>query len=110
MSDPWAGEPRPTGDSRSDDRAAEGIRHLQAAALEAIAATRAFLDIAEDLVKDPGHIKVAADVAADFLGPFIAKGRAAAAAAAATARARPAESGDDDVAPQHPRVQHIPVA
>ena len=109
MSDEWAEQARPTGDGNTEDRAAAGMRHLQTAALEAIAATRAFLDIAEDMVKDPGHIKVAADMAADLLGPVIAKGRAAAAAAAASARARTGESGHD-VAPQQPRVQHIPVA
>jgi hypothetical protein len=36
-----------------EDRAAEGVEHLQAAALELIAAARAFLDVAEDLVTDP---------------------------------------------------------
>lgn len=38
----------------SDDRAAEGLEHLQAAALELIAAARAFLDVAEDVVREPG--------------------------------------------------------
>lgn len=99
--------PRPTGDRSTEDRATEGIRHLQAAAIEAIAAVRSFLDIAEDLVRDPGHLKVAADLAADVLGPFIAKGREAAAAAAAS-RNRPEEDGD--LPPREPRVQHIPVS
>jgi hypothetical protein len=36
----------------NDERAAEGLDHLQAAALEMIAAARAFLDVAEDLVAD----------------------------------------------------------
>lgn len=36
-----------------DDRAREGLEHLQTAALELIAAARAFLDVAEDLVHDP---------------------------------------------------------
>ena len=36
-----------------DDRAREAIDHLQAAGLELIAAARAFLDVAEDLVRDP---------------------------------------------------------
>jgi hypothetical protein len=40
----------------SDDRAAEGLEHLQAAALEMIAAARAFLDVAEDLVSDPDRV------------------------------------------------------
>lgn len=38
----------------NDDRAAEGLEHLQAAALELIAAARAFLDVAEDVVREPG--------------------------------------------------------
>ena len=36
----------------NDERAAEGLDHLQAAALEMIQAARAFLDVAEDLVAD----------------------------------------------------------
>jgi hypothetical protein len=38
----------------TDERAAEGLEHLQAAALELIAAARAFLDVAEDVVREPG--------------------------------------------------------
>jgi hypothetical protein len=37
----------------TDDKAAEACEHLQAAALELIAAARSFLDVAEDLVRDP---------------------------------------------------------
>ena len=36
-----------------EERAQEGVVHLQAAALETIAAARAFLDVAEQLVRDP---------------------------------------------------------
>ena len=39
----------PTG----DDHVRAGLEHLQAAALELIAATRAFLDVAEELIKEP---------------------------------------------------------
>lgn len=39
-----------------EDRAAEGFEHLQTAALEMIAAARAFLDVAEDLVTDPERV------------------------------------------------------
>jgi len=46
----------------NDERAAEGLDHLQAAALEMIKAARAFLDVAEDLVAD--RDKVAEVVAA----------------------------------------------
>jgi len=47
---PRAGGGRETG----DDRAREGLDHLQSAALALIAATRAFLDLAEGLVREPG--------------------------------------------------------
>jgi hypothetical protein len=36
-----------------DERAGEGVEHLQVAARELIAAARAFLDVAEDVVRDP---------------------------------------------------------
>jgi hypothetical protein len=66
-------EPGPTG----GERGREGLDHLQAAALEAISAARAFLDVAEELVREPGAVSEAL--------------RAVAAAAAASARA--AETG-----------------
>jgi hypothetical protein len=37
----------------NEDRARDVVEHLQAAALEMIAAARAALDVAEELVKDP---------------------------------------------------------
>jgi hypothetical protein len=39
--------------SDKEDRAREGLEHLQAAARELIQAARAMLDVAEDLVNDP---------------------------------------------------------
>ena len=52
----------------SDDAVREGLDHLQAAALELIAASRAFLDVAEDLVREPGtaatFLRTAAGMAA----------------------------------------------
>lgn len=36
----------------SEERAAEGVEHLQAAALEMISAARAFLDVLEEVVTD----------------------------------------------------------
>lgn len=39
---------------RTEEHAAEGLEHLQTAALELIAAARAFLDVAEDVVREPG--------------------------------------------------------
>lgn len=40
----------------NEQRAREGVEHLQAAALEVIAAVRAFLDVAEDVVRDPAQV------------------------------------------------------
>jgi hypothetical protein len=37
----------------AEDRARQGVEHLQAAARELIEAARAALDVAEDLVNDP---------------------------------------------------------
>ena len=36
------------------EKAVEGLIHVQAAAMEMIKAARSFLDVAEDLVQDPG--------------------------------------------------------
>jgi hypothetical protein len=47
------------------DGAREVVAHLQAAALEVIAAVRALLDAAETVVRDPsGAVAVASDLAA----------------------------------------------
>ena len=40
----------------NDERAKQGVEHLQAAAIEMIAAFRAFLDVAEEVVRDPGAV------------------------------------------------------
>ena len=40
----------------SDERAKQGVEHLQAAAIEMIAAFRAFLDVAEEVVRDPSAV------------------------------------------------------
>jgi hypothetical protein len=47
----------------NDDRVREGLEHLQGAAVEVIAALRAFLDVAEDLVKDPTQLALLAAAA-----------------------------------------------
>ncbi|MGI8754591.1 MAG: hypothetical protein ACR2MB_01775 [Acidimicrobiales bacterium] len=78
------------------DQGRSGLEHLQAAALEMIAASRAMLDAAEQVVADP---KAAGSVV-DLLGSVagLARGR------------RP---GSDRNAPGHdddPPVQHIPVS
>jgi hypothetical protein len=60
----------------NDERAAEGIEHLQNAALELIEAARAFLDVAEDLVRDPAATATIVHTAA-ALGRLVAAGPAA---------------------------------
>lgn len=40
----------------NEQRAREGVDHLQTAALEVIAAVRAFLDVAEEVVRDPSGV------------------------------------------------------
>ena len=67
----------------------EVVEHLQAAALELIAAARAMLDIAEDMVKDPAQAVVMASTLAHMATPPQPPG------------ARP---------PSGPRVQHIRVS
>ena len=67
------------------------VAHLQSAAIEVIAAVRAFLDAAEAVVKDP------------------AGAAAAASTLAGKARQRPSPSGEDG-GDDDGRVQHIPVS
>lgn len=73
----------------NDDRARQGVEHLQAAAVEIIGALRAFLDIAEEVVRDP---TMAATLAASIVEA-----------------ARPTEASDDPPAPE-PRVTRIRVS
>lgn len=60
-----------------NDRAAEGLTHLQAAAREAIAAARAFLDVAEDLVADPAGAAAIADAVGAVVRTAAQRGRQA---------------------------------
>jgi hypothetical protein len=48
-----------------EQRAAEGVDHLQAAALEMIQAARAFLDVAEEVVTDRERVSEAFSVLTD---------------------------------------------
>lgn len=68
-------------------RAAEGIDHLQAAALEMIEAARAFLDVAEQVVTDRDRVAEAWGVVADVART------AARGAAGRPARSSPAADG-----------------
>jgi hypothetical protein len=49
----------------SDDKLREGVEHLQNAALEFIAAARIFLDVAEEIVRDPTPLVARAKARAD---------------------------------------------
>jgi hypothetical protein len=80
----------PAGD---DDGLARGVEHLQAAATELIAAARAFLDAAEEVVADPDRLRSMAEVVGD-----LARG-----ASRAVTVERPAERGGA------PGVEHIRV-
>ena len=53
----------------SEDRARQGIEHLQAAAVEVIGAMRAFLDIAEDVIRDSGAAASFASSLVDVVRP-----------------------------------------
>jgi hypothetical protein len=49
----------------SDDKLREGVEHLQNAALEFIAAARIFLDVAEEIVRDPAPLVARAKARTD---------------------------------------------
>ena len=69
-----AGELPPAG---GDDRAADGLAHLQAAARELIAAARAVLDVASDLVDDPKAVTAVADTLGSLVRTAAGAGRRA---------------------------------
>jgi hypothetical protein len=90
-------------------RARDGLEHLQAAALELIAAARAALDVAEEVVNDPeslaslaGSLSTVGDVARRITG---AGGWPAPAATTGGRGATGAGTADDDA----PRVERITV-
>ena len=87
-------------DGTHDERAREGLVHLQAAALELIAAARAFLDVAESITREPGAIAAVADAAASVVR--------AAAASAPSGKGPKADSGgqaDEDPPPGVTRIR-----
>jgi hypothetical protein len=57
-----------TAQDHAQERAREGLDHLQAAARELIAAARAALDVAEDLIDDPDTISSVVGAAGQFGG------------------------------------------
>ena len=79
----------------NDERAIEGLERLQNAALELIEASRAFLDVAEDLVRDPAAAATIVHAAA-MLGRLVASG--------------PAPPARSDEPQEDGRVRHIRVS
>lgn len=51
----------------NEERAQEAVEHLQAAARELIAAARAVLDVAEDLVADPAPLLAVVSALGDLV-------------------------------------------
>ncbi|MBX3314969.1 MAG: hypothetical protein KF906_11680 [Actinobacteria bacterium] len=82
-----------------DPRASAGVEHLQRAAREMIAASRAFLDVVEDLVDRPEAVQDLIDTVGALGGR----------AGRAVARRDPGGDGEDDD-PGEPPVQRIPVS
>lgn len=78
----------------NEDRAREGVEHLQTAAIEVIAAVRAFLDVAEAVVRDPGAAAAAASALLDV----------------ARQPSSPASGAGDVASPGEPRVSRIRVS
>ena len=85
-----------------EERARDGLEHLQAAARELIAAARAMLDVAEDLVDEPGAVQ---DVV-EFLG---AAARSAVRSAGLGGRSGGGD-GDDGDDGGATRIEHIDVS
>lgn len=103
-------------------RARDGVEHLQAAARELIAAARAGLDVAEEVVNDPesaasaSRILTAAGELARYLGGFGVPGAAGERSAgtpgdggAEPSPGRPAGPAPADGPVRESRVQRIPV-
>ncbi|HZB71398.1 MAG TPA: hypothetical protein VE395_04640 [Acidimicrobiales bacterium] len=88
------------------ERARQGIEHLQAAARELIEAARAALDVAEELVNDPESVASLAGVMAS-VGDLARRVSGAGGWAPAGGRGSHAGTVDGEEAPA--RVEHIPV-
>ena len=105
--DDWGPDPgADAGTPGADPRVAAGLEHLQRAAREVIAASRALLDAAEDLVERPDGMSRLAGVVAD-LGDLA--GRTVRAAAADATRGQ-RHSPDDPDDHEGGAVQRIPVS
>ncbi len=95
MTEPDAGADHHGSWDEHDPRLQAGLEHLQRAAREMIAASRALLDVAEELVDDP---KAASGII-DLLGSVAGRG-----GRGPTSDGSDADDGDD------PPVQRIPVS
>ncbi|MEZ5180395.1 MAG: hypothetical protein R2702_00710 [Acidimicrobiales bacterium] len=84
-------------DAAGDPRVQAGVEHLQRAAREVIAASRALLDVAEELVEDPQGVAGLVEALTGAAGRF--------ARSAAAPGDEAGADGDDD-----PPVQRIPVS
>lgn len=87
------------GGLEDDPRVQAGLEHLQRAAHEAIAASRALLDVAEELVDSPGGL-VKVFGALGQLGEVVQR----------SARGPAGRGRDDDGPDTDPPVQRIPVS
>lgn len=88
-----------------DDRIHAGAEHLRAAAREVIAASRALLDVAEELVEDPnaardiaGFVGSLGSLVGKSIGPW------------GPGSSRQSVDPDDDVDPDDPSIQRIPIS
>lgn len=97
-------------DVAGDPRVQAGLEHLQRAAREVIAASRAFLDVAEELVEEPRAAGGLVDLLGGLVGP---DGLGALAGRAGRARGRGPDRhdhDDPDDPDDDPPVQRIPVS
>lgn len=88
--------------AEDDPRLRAGVEQLQVAAREVIAASRALLDLAEELVEDPGAVTTLAGMVGE-LGQMATRQ-----ARAWTGTGRPASAAADP--DEDPPVQRIPVS
>ena len=89
-------KPGDEGDDMSSSEQADGLAHLQNAALEMIAAARAFLEVAEKVVQNPEAVRTA----------VVTVGAVAKAVMQSADNGRATPNGDD----AHPAVEHIPLS
>lgn len=98
----------------NDERANQGLDHLQAAALEMIHAARAFLDVAEDVVSDQDKVAEIVEVLGSVADAATRAARGEPLRGSRSGRGGPTSStdaagGSDDAAPSG-GVEHIPVS